>query len=147
MQATSHYLNRWWSVFRRIYPSHGLNDLNLTQWVISGSGNDSSPIRQQDISWTTDDSLAARPMGNKLQPNFNQNTAIFFKMHFKYHQQNVHHFIHGAGVGVTKAPFVNFAITENFGSAKIQVRYLKSRSLSSGISAAYLSNMNVILYR
>ena len=27
VQATSHYLNRWWSVFRRIYASLGLNEL------------------------------------------------------------------------------------------------------------------------
>ena len=28
VQATSHYVNQWWLVYRRIYPSRGLNDLN-----------------------------------------------------------------------------------------------------------------------
>ena len=30
VQATSHYLNQWWLVFRRIYASSGLNE--LTHW-------------------------------------------------------------------------------------------------------------------
>ena len=28
-QSTSHYLNQWWTVYWRIYASHGLNDLNF----------------------------------------------------------------------------------------------------------------------
>ena len=31
VQATSHYLNQWWLVYRRIYASFGLNELNA--WV------------------------------------------------------------------------------------------------------------------
>ena len=29
VQATSHYLNQWWLVYRRIYASLGLNELNF----------------------------------------------------------------------------------------------------------------------
>ena len=29
VQATSHYLNQWWLVYRRIYASSGLNELSL----------------------------------------------------------------------------------------------------------------------
>ena len=29
VQATSHYLNQWWSVYRRIYASLGLNELRV----------------------------------------------------------------------------------------------------------------------
>ena len=29
IQATSHYLNQWWLVYRRIYASHGLSELIL----------------------------------------------------------------------------------------------------------------------
>ena len=28
-QATSHYLNQWWLVYRRIYASHGLNEIMI----------------------------------------------------------------------------------------------------------------------
>ena len=31
VQATSHYLNQWWLVYRRIYVSLGLNELNATR--------------------------------------------------------------------------------------------------------------------
>ena len=35
VQATSHYLNQWWLVYRRIYASLGLNE--LTRYVITTS--------------------------------------------------------------------------------------------------------------
>ena len=39
-QATSHYPNQWWSVYRRIYASLGPNELTcLTRLVISGVKN------------------------------------------------------------------------------------------------------------
>ena len=38
VQATSHYLNQWWSVYRRIYASLGLNELTWTNcWVTKES--------------------------------------------------------------------------------------------------------------
>ena len=53
-----------------------------------------------------------------------------------------------AGVGVDQAPFLNFSVTRNFDFAKVYVRYIKSRSYLSGVSAAqlrrHLTNMNVI---
>ena len=33
-QATSHYLNQWWLVYRRIYASLGLNELNQLIWIL-----------------------------------------------------------------------------------------------------------------
>ena len=34
VQATSHYLNQWWLVYRRIYASLGLNEFNWAIWII-----------------------------------------------------------------------------------------------------------------
>ena len=33
VQATSHYLNQWWLVYRRIYASFGLNELKSGQFT------------------------------------------------------------------------------------------------------------------
>ena len=33
VQATSHYLNQWWLVYRRIYASLGLNELRHFAWL------------------------------------------------------------------------------------------------------------------
>ena len=35
VQATSHYLNQWWLVYRRIYASLGLNELSLDTYPLS----------------------------------------------------------------------------------------------------------------
>ena len=52
------------------------------------------------------------------------------------------------GVGVTKAPFVNFSISRIFDLAKVPVRLFASHSYLTGVTAAelrqHLSNMNVI---
>ena len=39
VQATSHYLNRWWFVYRRIYASLGLNELTLGRMTTYGVGD------------------------------------------------------------------------------------------------------------
>ena len=52
------------------------------------------------------------------------------------------------GVGVTKAPFVNFSVSRIFDLAKVPVRLFASHSYLTGVTAAelrqHLSNMNVI---
>ena len=52
------------------------------------------------------------------------------------------------GVGVTKAPFVNFSVSKIFDLAKVPDRLFESRPYLTGITAAqlrrYLSNINVI---
>ena len=54
----------------------------------------------------------------------------------------------GSGVGVTKAPFVNFSVSRIFDLAKVPVRLFASHSYLTGVTAAelrqHLSNMNVI---
>ena len=42
------------------------------------------------------------------------------------------------GLGVTKAPFVNFSVTGNFDLAKVYVIDFQTRSYLSGVSAAQL---------
>ena len=55
------------------------------------------------------------------------------------------------GVGVTKAPFVNFSVSKIFGLAKVPVRLFASHSYLTGVTAAelrqHLSNMNMIFNR
>ena len=52
-----------------------------------------------------------------------------------------------AGVGVTKAPFVNFTVSKIFDLAKVTVRFVESYSYLTGLCAAqlgrHLSNINV----
>ena len=52
------------------------------------------------------------------------------------------------GVGVTKAPFVNFSVSEIFDHAKVPVRFLESHSYLTAVTAAelrwHLPNINVI---
>ena len=52
------------------------------------------------------------------------------------------------GVGVTKAPFVNFSTSKLFDPAKVPVRLFATHSYLTGVAAAelrqHLSNMNVI---
>ena len=54
----------------------------------------------------------------------------------------------GTGVGVTKAPFVNFSVSIIFDIAKVPVRLFALYSYLTGVTAAalrqHLSNMNVI---
>ena len=56
-----------------------------------------------------------------------------------------------SGVGVTKAPFVNFSVRDIFNLAEAHVRLFKSNSYLTGITAAelrwHLSNINVIFNR
>ena len=40
------------------------------------------------------------------------------------------------GVGVTKAPFVNFSVSKIFGHAKVPVKLFQSHSYLSGVAAA-----------
>ena len=55
------------------------------------------------------------------------------------------------GVGVTKAPFVNFSISKIFDPAKVPVILFASHSYLIGVTAAelrqHLSNMNMIFQR
>ena len=46
VQATSHHLNQWWLVYRRIYASLGLNELN--------HGTVLTVIVSTDVSWLLD---------------------------------------------------------------------------------------------
>ena len=52
------------------------------------------------------------------------------------------------GVGVTKAPFVNFSVSKIFGLAKVHVRFPESHPYLTGVTAAelrrHLPNMNAI---
>ena len=52
------------------------------------------------------------------------------------------------GVGVTKAPFVNFSVSKSFDPVKVPVRLFASHSYLTGVITAQLrqqlSNMNVI---
>ena len=52
------------------------------------------------------------------------------------------------GVGVTKAPFVNFSVSKIFDPINVPVRLFASHSYLTGVTAAelrqHLSNMNVI---
>ena len=54
----------------------------------------------------------------------------------------------GSGMGVTKAPFVNFSVNQIFDPVKVPVRLFESHSYLTGVTAAelrqHLSNMNVI---
>ena len=54
----------------------------------------------------------------------------------------------GSGVGITKAPFVNFSVSKIFDPVKVPVRLLASHSYFTGVTAAelrqHLSNINVI---
>ena len=56
-----------------------------------------------------------------------------------------------SGVGVTKAPFVNFSVSKIFDLAKVPVRLFVSHSYLTGVTAAelrqHLSNMNMIFNR
>ena len=70
-QATSHYLNQWWFVYRRIYASLGLTELTHWDWVmhvcisnltIIGSDNGLSPGRRQAIIWTNAGILLIRTL-------------------------------------------------------------------------------------
>ena len=65
---------------------------------------------------------------------------ILFRLATKKHQ--------GSGVGVTKAPSVNFSVSKIFDPAKVPVWLFASHSYLTGVTAAelrqYLSNMNVI---
>ena len=58
---------------------------------------------------------------------------------------------HRAGVGVTKAPFVNFPVSKIFDLAKVPVRLFVSHSYLTGVTTAelwqHLSNMNTIFNR
>ena len=53
-----------------------------------------------------------------------------------------------SGVGVTKAPFVNFSVSKIFDLSKVLVAFFESLSYLTGITAAelrrYLPNINVI---
>ena len=57
----------------------------------------------------------------------------------------------GPGVGVTKAPFVNFSVSKIFDLAEVPVRLFVSHSYLTGVTAAelrqHLSNMNMIFNR
>ena len=55
------------------------------------------------------------------------------------------------GMGVTKAPFVNFSVSKMFDLAKVPAILFTSHSYLTGVTAAelrqYLSNMNMIFNR
>ena len=57
----------------------------------------------------------------------------------------------GPGVGLTKAPFVNFSVSKIFDLAEVPVRLFVSHSYLTGVTAAelrqHLSNMNMIFNR
>ena len=59
-----------------------------------------------------------------------------------------HGYFSPTGVGVTKAPFVNFSVSEIFDPAKVPARFFASYSFLTCVPAAerrqHLLNMNVI---
>ena len=55
--------------------------------------------------------------------------------------------IGSAGVGVTKAPFVNFTVSKTFDLAEVPVRLFVSHSYLTGELRQHLSNMNMIFNR
>ena len=50
-----------------------------------------------------------------------------------------------AGVGVTKASFDNFSVNKIFDLAKVPVIFFESHSYLADVTAAHLSNINVIV--
>ena len=50
VQATSHYLNQWWLVYRRLYASLGLNELTMSLIYISRVIL-SCPLHVQELWW------------------------------------------------------------------------------------------------
>ena len=59
--------------------------------------------------------------------------------------------IYSPGMGVTKAPFVNFSVSKMFVLAKVPLRLFESHLYSTGATAAelrrHLSNINAIFNR
>ena len=47
---------------------------------------------------------------------------------------------HRSGVGVTKAPFVNFSVSKIFDIAKVPVKFFESLAYLTGITAAELGD-------
>ena len=70
VQATSHYLNQWWLVYRRIYASLGLNELTCK---LTTRGSLSVPKHYLNQCWL----LVNWKLRNKFQWNLKQSTAIF----------------------------------------------------------------------
>ena len=56
--------------------------------------------------------------------------------------------MHCSGVGVTKAPFANFSVSEIFDLVKVPARFPESHSYLTGVTAAelrrHLPNINMI---
>ena len=50
-QATSHYLNRWWLVYWRIYASLGLNELNGCIGVLISEPSWHAPCQDRFMIW------------------------------------------------------------------------------------------------
>ena len=72
----------------------------------------------------------------------------FYRRHFVFWLNFSEMCSYGPGVGVTKAPFVNFSVSKIFDLAKVHVRFLESHSYLTGVPAAelrwHLSNINAI---
>ena len=102
MQVTSHYLNQWWLVYRRIYVSLGLNELTHWGWVtyicigkltIIGSDNGLSPAWRQAIIWTNVGILLIEPLGtNFIEILIEIHTFSFKKMHLKMSSSQAYKF-------------------------------------------------------
>ena len=75
----------------------------------------------------------------------------FFCTETTYFTHRKDFFWQGTGVGVTKAPFVNFSASRIFDLAKVPLRFFESRVCVTGAAAAelrwHLSNKNVIFNR
>ena len=84
-----------------------------------------------------------------MKTNFYENHPSFTGSQCAYTGNRIiPHIIFGSGVGVTKAPFVNFSVSKIFDCAKVTVRFDVSHSYLTGVTAAelrrHLSNINVL---
>ena len=72
-------------------------------------------------------------------------TADYWWFHTTWHLYDV---TVRPGLGVNKAPFINFSVSEIFNLVEVPLRFFESHSCLTGITAAeqrrHLSNMNVI---
>ena len=80
VQATSHYLNQWWLVYRRIYASPGLNELRCTH-------AQEKTYKQQMIQETICDQCEVRT--HHLQSEAAPGTWHMYSKHDNFQSQSI----------------------------------------------------------
>ena len=79
-QATSHYLNQWWLIYRRIYASLGLNELmRWSQVTYICFNSKPSLVQIMSCRLITCQFVVNWNHGNKLQWNFIRNSHLFIE--------------------------------------------------------------------